>query len=49
MQASKITKGLMTMFFSNPTLTLMQEYLSYKKVDKIWALLTELLYSKVIW
>ncbi len=48
-QASKMTKGSMTMFFSNPTLAPMRKYLSYKNVDKMRTLLTELPYSKVIW
>ena len=46
-QTSKMMKKLITMFFSNPTLALMREYLSYKNVDKMGALLTELLYGKV--
>ena len=46
-QGSKMRKGLMTIFFSNPTLALMQEYLSYKNINKIKVLLTELLYSNV--
>ncbi len=49
MQASKMTKGSMTIFFSNPTLAPMREHLSYKNVDEMRALLTELLYSKVTW
>ncbi len=49
MQASKMTKRLMTMFFSNLTLAPMREYLSYKNVDKMRALLTKLPYSKVTW
>ena len=49
MQATKITKGLMTMFFSNPILTPMQKHLSSKNVDKMKILLTELLYSKITW
>ena len=43
-----MTKRLMTMFFSNPTLALMREHQNYKNMDKIKALLTELLYGKVI-
>ena len=49
MQASKMRKRLMTMFFSNPILILIWEHLSYKNIDKIKALLTKLLYGKVIW
>ncbi len=49
MQVSKMMKGSMTMFFSNLILAPMREYLSYKNVDKMRALLTELLYSKVTW
>ena len=47
MQVSKMTKKLITMFLSNPTLAPIWEHLSYKNVDKIKALLTELLYNKV--
>ncbi len=49
MQASKMTKRSMTMFFSNPTLASMREHLSYKNMDEMWALLTELTYGKVTW
>ncbi len=49
MQASKITKESMIMFFSNPTLASMQEHLSYKNMDEMRALLTELPYGKVTW
>ncbi len=49
MQVSKMTNGSMTICFSNLTLALMQEHLSYKNVDEMKALLTELLYSKVTW
>ncbi len=42
-------KGSMTMFFNNPTLAPMWEYLSYKNVDEMRALLIELPYGKVIW
>lgn len=48
-QTSKITKGLITMFFNNPTLVFIKEFLSYKNVDKMRALLIKLLYSKRIW
>lgn len=46
-QASKMTKKLMTIFFTNPNLTLMQEHLSYKNIDEMRTLFIELLYSKV--
>ena len=49
MQTSKMPKRSMTMFFTNLNLALMQAHLSYKNVDKIRALLTELLYTRVIW
>ncbi len=49
MQASKMTKGSMTMFFSNLTLAPMREHLSYKNMDEMRVLLTELPYGKVIW
>lgn len=49
MQASKMTKRSMTIFFTNSNLASMREYLSYKNVDKMRALLTELLYSKITW
>ncbi len=49
MQASKMTKRSMRMFFSNPTLAPMREHLSYKNVDGMKALLTELPYGKVTW
>ena len=49
MQDSKMTKKSMRMFFNNLDLTLMQEHLSYKSVDEMRALLTELPYGKVIW
>ncbi len=47
MQVSKMTKRSMTMFFSNPTLAPMWDHLSYKNVDEMRALLTELPYGKV--
>ena len=46
-QVSKIIKELMTMFFTNSNLAPMWEYLSYKNVNKMRALLIQLLYSKV--
>ena len=49
MQASKMIKELMTIFLvTNLTLTPMRKYLSYKNVDKMKALLTELSYYQVI-
>ncbi len=47
MQASNMTKESMTMFFSNPTLALIQEHLSYKNMDKMRALLIKLPYGKI--
>ncbi len=47
MQASKMTKVSMTIFFSNPTLALIREHLSYKNMVKIRALLKELPYGKI--
>lgn len=49
MQASKMIKRSMTMFFTNSDLALMWEHLNYKNVDKIRALLIELPYDKIIW
>ena len=49
MQTSKMLKGSMGMFFNNPDLAPMRQHLSYKNVDKIRALLTELPYGKVTW
>ena len=48
MQNSKMTKESIGMFFNNPDLIPMRKHLSYKKVDEMRTLLTELLYSKVI-
>ena len=42
MQDSKITKRSMGMFFNNLDLAPMREYLSYKNVDEMKALLTKL-------
>lgn len=47
MQVSKRTKRLMTIFFINPKLVPMWEYLNYKNVDKMKALLTKLSYGKI--
>ena len=49
MQESKITKGSIGIFFNNLDLAPMWEHLSYKSVDEIKALLTELPYGKVTW
>ena len=49
MQDSKMTKESMGIFFNNPDLAPIWEHLSYKRVDKMRALLTELLYDKVTW
>ena len=48
-QDSKMIKGLMEMFFNNPDLAPIWKYLSYKNMDKIRPLLTELLYGKITW
>ena len=48
-QASKISKRLIIMFFSNLTLALIPKHLSYKNVDKIKIPLIKLLYDKVNW
>lgn len=37
------------MFFTNYSLVLIWKYLSYKNIDEIKSLLTELSYSKVTW
>ena len=37
----------MIIFFSNPILAFIWKHLSYKNVDEMRALLTELLYGKV--
>lgn len=49
LQASKMSKRLIEIFFSNPYLALMQKQLSYKNMDKIRTLLIELPYSKITW
>lgn len=49
MQASKMIKGLMTTLFINFNLTPIQEYLYYKNIDNIRAMLIELAYYKVTW
>lgn len=49
MQASKIIITSMTMFFTNHHLARIWEYLNNKNMDKIRALLQELLYDKVTW
>lgn len=47
MQASKMTKSSIKIFFNNLNLTLMEKYLSYKNLDKMRVLLTKLPYDKV--
>lgn len=47
LQASKILKESIDMFFYNPDLALMQEQLSYKNVVEMRALLIKLAYSKI--
>ena len=49
MQDNKMTKSLMRMFFNNPDLASMREHLSFKSVDEMRALLTQLPYGKVTW
>lgn len=49
LQASKMLKGSMGIFFSDLDLVPIRERLSYKNVDEMQALLTELLYGKVTW
>ena len=49
MQDLKMSKRSMKRIFNNPDLVPMREYLSYKSIDKIRVLLTELLYGKVTW
>ena len=44
-----MTKESMKMFFNNLDLVSIWKHLSYKNIDEIKALLTELPYSKVIW
>lgn len=46
-QNNKITKKPITISFTNFNLASMQEYLSYKNVDKIRVLLTKLSYSRI--
>ena len=49
MQVSKIAKQLIKMFFTNLNSVFMWEYLGYKNVYKIKALVIKLLYDKVTW
>ena len=42
-----MTKSLMGRFFNNPDLVSICKHLSYKSVDEMKALITELLYGKV--
>lgn len=46
---SKMSKRLISMFFNNFNLVLIEQHLSYKNIDKIRELLIKLIYSKVIW
>lgn len=48
-QNIKMIKESIAIFLTYLDLVLMQEYLSYKNVDNIWILLTELLYNKITW
>lgn len=48
MQASKMSKELIYMFFDNANLALMQQYLSHKNINEIKTLLIKLSYDKVI-
>lgn len=48
MQNNKIIKKSMKILFNNFNLISIQKYLSYKNINKIRALLTKLLYSKII-
>lgn len=48
MQDSKMTKESIGMFFNNPNLAPIWEYLSYKNLNKMRGMLTKLPYSKVI-
>ena len=47
MQDSKMTKQSTGMFFNNPELAPIREHLSYKNVNEMRVLLTELSYGKV--
>lgn len=47
MQNNKITKLLMKLFFNNPNLISIQEYLIYKNIDKSNVFLIKLSYDKV--
>lgn len=49
MQASKILKESIDMLFNNLDLVFLQQYLDYKNIDKIKALLIELPYNKITW
>lgn len=48
-QNIKMTKRSVGIFFNNPDLVPIREYLSYKIVDKMRALITKLPYGKVTW
>ena len=44
-----MTKESMGKFFNNPDLASIQEHLSYKIMDEMKTLVTELPYGKVTW
>lgn len=48
LQASKMLKGLISILFSDYDLKSIQEQLSYKIIYEIQALMTKLLYGKVM-
>lgn len=49
MQANKITKSSIVIFFTNLNLAFIWKHPRYKNIDKIKDLLTKLLYGRVIW
>ena len=49
MQASKMSKKAISMFFNNLDLALIYQHLSYKILDEITMLLIELPHDKIIW
>lgn len=49
MQANKMRKRSITIFFNNLNFISMQKHLNYKNINKIRVLLTKLPYSKVTW
>lgn len=48
MQANKMIKSLVIIFFNNLNLASIRKYLCYKNMDIMTVLLIKLLYSKVI-